>query len=65
MLSFIFIRQYVINKLPRRFDVYYDPHTQTIHVLDSVQKLTWVAETVRNDVCKFSDALRRLHLSKK
>ncbi|RWS26957.1 tyrosine 3-monooxygenase-like protein, partial [Leptotrombidium deliense] len=58
------LRQYVFNNLQRRFDVHYDAHTQTVHVLDSVEKLHQIAETLKSDVCKFSHAMQRLTLTK-
>ncbi|RWS05516.1 tyrosine 3-monooxygenase-like protein [Dinothrombium tinctorium] len=58
------LRQYVSNYLRRRFDVHYDPHTQSVHILDSIEKLEAIAETLKSDVCKFSSAMKRLTLDK-
>lgn len=47
-------RKYVADKLPRRFEVSYDPYTDRVHVIDSVEKMDRL-------VGKISNQIERLH----
>lgn len=59
------LRQYVHTKLPRKFEVYYDSLTQTIHVLDSLEKLTLVTNASAADLNRITNGLRLLTKTKK
>lgn len=54
------LRNYVCNRLPRKFEVYYDPHSQTIHVLDSLEKVEKVVNAINCDVVRLTNAVKLL-----
>lgn len=54
------IRQYVNTRLKRRHDVAYEPFTQSICILDSVEKLERIGDTIKADAALFNSALKRL-----
>lgn len=58
------LRQYVHTKLGRKFEVVYDPFTQTIHVLDSLQKLSLVTNSSVADMNRITNGLRLLTKTK-
>ncbi|KAH9406020.1 hypothetical protein TYRP_014318 [Tyrophagus putrescentiae] len=53
-------RKYVAEKLPRRFDVYFDPFTDRVHVVDSVNKLERLISKLSNDVHTLNSCARKL-----
>jgi hypothetical protein len=52
--------QYVATKLRRNFEVYYDSFTDSVHILDSVEKLDRLAEKIKGEVSSLSNALRKM-----
>ena len=59
------LRQYVRAKLPRRFEVAYDAFTQTVHVLDSLERLSVVTTSAVADLDRITNGLRLLTKTKK
>lgn len=59
------LRSYVCNKLQRRFEVYYDPNTQSIHILDSLEKLEKVSSVLKSDIVRMTNAIKLLNRPKK
>ncbi|KAJ6219694.1 hypothetical protein RDWZM_005506 [Blomia tropicalis] len=53
-------RKYVAEKLPRRFDVYFDPLTDQIVVIDSVDKLEHLIHKLANNVHCLAGCARKL-----
>lgn len=43
-------RKYVAEKLPRRFEVSYDPFTNRVHVIDSMEKLDRLIANISNQI---------------
>lgn len=52
--------KYVAEKLPRRFDVYFDPFTDRVHVVDSVNKLERLINKLSNNVHTLNTCARKL-----
>lgn len=59
------LRQYVHNKLPRQFEVFYEPNSQSIHVLDSLEKLNLITSSAVADVNRVANGLKLLMKTKK
>lgn len=59
------LRQFVHKKLPRKFEVFYDPLTQSIQVLDSLEKLSLVTNASAADLNRITNGLRLLTKTKK
>lgn len=58
------LRSYVAANLPRKFEVYYDPHTQSVHVLDTLEQLEKVASGLNSGVSRLNNAIRLLNMTK-
>jgi len=52
--------QYVASKLPRRYEICYDSFTDSVHILDSVEKLQTFAEKIKGDVSRLNNALTKI-----
>jgi hypothetical protein len=50
----------VERRLPRRFEVQYDPYTQSINILDNVDKLRLITDRLNGEVGKLSSAIDKL-----
>ena len=59
------LRQYVQTKLPRKFEVFYDPLTQSVHVLDSLERLSVVTSATAGELDRITNGLRLLTKTKK
>lgn len=59
------LKQYVYNKLPRKFEVVYDAYTQSIRVLDSLDKIDQASKSTVSDVNRIFNGLRLLAKTKK
>ena len=59
-ITSIYFSKYVAEKLPRRFDVYFDPFTDQVHVVDSVDKLERLINKLSNNVHTLSSCARKL-----
>lgn len=59
------LKQYVYNKLPRKFEVMYDPYTQSIRVLDSLEKIDLASRSTVSDVNRIFNGLKLLSKTKK
>lgn len=58
------LRSYVADQLPRKFEVWYDSNTQSIHVLDSMEQLEKVANSVQSNLIRLENGIRLLKLTK-
>lgn len=45
------------NRIPRRFEVTYDAHTQSVVMLDSLDAVSHVVAGLRNEMMKLNSAL--------
>ncbi|XP_015781705.1 tyrosine 3-monooxygenase-like [Tetranychus urticae] len=59
------LKNYVYTKLKRRFDVAYDPFTQSIEVINNLDKLKCISKSLESQLSRFNGALNRLSLAKK
>ena len=57
-------RNYVANKVQRRFEVYYDPYTQSVWVLDDLKKLENVSSQIESDIHRMKSAIQKLEMVK-
>ena len=46
--------------IPKHFDVYYDPFTERVHVIDSVDKLQKIADKILNEVHTLRNCAKKL-----
>ncbi|XP_053212477.1 tyrosine 3-monooxygenase-like [Panonychus citri] len=58
------LKNYVYTKLKRRFDVTYDPFTQSIEVIDNMDKLKSISKSLESQLSRFNGALNRLSLAR-
>ena len=49
--------------MPRKFEVYYDPITQQVHVIDSIEKLKLFLDNLSSDVNRLNNAVFKLKKS--
>lgn len=53
-------RNWVSLYMKRQFDVYYDPYTQSVHVLDSLEKFESLLSLLKTDMLRLCSAVKRL-----
>ncbi|XP_022245144.1 tyrosine 3-monooxygenase-like [Limulus polyphemus] len=53
-------RQYVAARLPRAFEVWYNSFSQSVHILDSVDKFEELASSLKADVTRLNNAVNKL-----
>ncbi|XP_067123545.1 tyrosine 3-monooxygenase [Centruroides vittatus] len=53
-------RQFVYQRIPRMFEIWYDPFTQSVTVLDDVKQLVRLVDSIKSETCRLSSALTRL-----
>jgi len=51
---------WVAANIKRPFEVYYDPFTQSIEVVDSVTSLAYVTRQIQTDLTHVCNALQKL-----
>lgn len=56
------IKQYAEKHLNRQFEIYYDPYTSSVRVLDSLDQLDIFAEQIKNDIMRLSSGIARLRV---
>ncbi|GFS51481.1 tyrosine 3-monooxygenase [Nephila pilipes] len=55
-------RNYVAQHLKRNYEVRYDPFTQSVHVLDSVEKLQTLSSSLQNEIVRLASAIKKLSM---
>ncbi|CAM1331105.1 TH (predicted) [Pycnogonum litorale] len=54
------LRWYVSKKLSRPYEMHYDPYTQTIHVLDSMDHINTAMQNVKEEINRLTTAMWKL-----
>ncbi|KAI1307959.1 Tyrosine 3-monooxygenase [Halotydeus destructor] len=57
-------RSYVASNLRRKFEVHYDAHSQSVHVIDDIGKLEEVVSSIKTDVSMLTSAVHLLTMAK-
>ncbi|GFS43222.1 tyrosine 3-monooxygenase [Trichonephila inaurata madagascariensis] len=55
-------RNYVAQHLKRSYEVRYDPFTQSVQVLDSVEKLQTLSDSLQNEIVRLASAIKKLSM---
>lgn len=58
------LRSYVAANPPRRFEVLYEPHSQSIQVLDTLNALEKAATGLQSGVSRLANAIKLLNMTK-
>lgn len=54
------VREWAAGNLSRPFSVRYNPYTESIEILDTVQKIGRVAQSLKSELENVIDALKKL-----